>query len=320
MKRLSSSRFIYCAVAVTAAMAVVPARADVNALLGRWNVITAGNANLNDPVQGNAFVGGNLVGGNPTGTGESGAGSGNVTLAVGGSIQSWTSIAYGSAYVGGSSTSIQLNNGTLTTGSSLPASLSPVAALTRDSLYWSTLTPNGSVSSYSGGITLNTTAGQSLAVIDVTGSQSFNANLWNGINLSLASGVTTVLVNVNATTINEQYAPQLSAFQNSFGEGKVLFNFYNATSITLSGSTFYGYIVAPNASVNLQNGVIGGVMAGSINNIGSVGVALPAGSSGAAWTGSLPEAAIAPAPEPATLALVATGSLLAWRFRRPGKK
>jgi choice-of-anchor A domain-containing protein len=297
--------------------AAFSAQADVNSALSYWNVITAGNANLSDPVQGRVFVGGNLTGGNPIATAESGAGATNITFAVGGNISAWANVYYGSTVVGGTSAYIARGNGTLTTGSSLPAALSPVAALTQDSLYWSMLTPNGSATSTTGGLTLNTTAGSSLAVIDITGAQSFNANLWNGINLSLASGVSTVLINVDAGSINEQYAPESSAFQNAFGESHILFNFYNATNITLSGSTFCGEIVAPKATVNLQNGVIGGIMASNLSNIGGVGVELPYGSSGSAWAGSLPEqAGVSAAPEPATLALLPAGAALLWRLRR----
>ena len=303
-------------VVVVLALSAAAARADINSQLSRWNVVTAGNAALTDPVQGSVFVGGNLVSGNPIATAESSVAGTNITLAVAGNITSWANVNYGSTVVGGSSVYIAQGNGTLTTGSSIPAAISPVSALIQNSLYWSTLTPNGTLSTSSGGVTFNTTSASPLAVIDVTGAQTFNANLYNGINLSLASGVNTVLINVNAGSISEQYAPELSAFQNAFGEGHVLFNFYNATNITLSGSTFYGYVLAPNATVSLVNGVVGGIMASNISNIGGVGVDLPAGSSGAVWAGSLPTFTPAPAPEPATLALLPAGAADFWAFRR----
>jgi len=288
-------------------------KADVNSFLGNWNVITSGDATLNDPVAGRTYVGGNLSYGNQMATGESSVAGTNITLAVTGNINSWANVQYGSAVAGGSSVYIALNNGTLTSGSPVPAAISPVTSLVNNSLYWSTLTPNSTITTGPGSVTFSTTAGNSVAVFDVTGAQTFNANLYNGIGLSLASGVNTVIVNVNATTINGGYVPFLSSFQNAAGTGKVLFNFYNATSIDLTAQV-YGYIVAPNATVNLHSGVEGGIMAASINNLGGMGVALPAGSTGSSWTGSLPD--VTPTPEPGSLALLGLGAAALWRFRR----
>jgi len=312
MKASNKVQLLALAVAATG----LTARADVNSQMAEWNVITTGDAYLNNPVQGNVFVGGNLTDGNGIGSGEGSAGSTNRTLAVAGNINAWANVYNGSAVAGGSSVSLALGNGTLTTGSSVPAAISPVSSLIQNSLYWSTLTPNGTLGTSSGGVTFNTTTGSSTAVIDVTGAQTFNANLYNGINLSLAAGVSTVIINVNAGSINENYAPFSGAFQNAFGEGKIVYNFYNATNITLNGSTFYGYIVAPNATVNIGDGVIGGVMASNVTNIGGVGVELPSGSSGSAWSGAAPAFSPAPAPEPATLALLPAGAAALWAFRR----
>ena len=291
-------------------------KADVNGSLANWNVITTGNAYLNDTVAGRIFVGGNLAYGNQVASGEGSVANTNITLAVAGNINSWANIQHGSAVAGGTSQYIALNGGTLTTGSPIPSSISPVSSLVANSLYWSTLTPNSTVSYAPGSATFNTAAGSSVAVFDVTGAQTFNANLYSGIGLNLASGVNTVIVNVNATTINGGYVPFLSSFQNAFGTGNVVFNFYNATSIDITAQV-YGYIVAPNATVNLHSGVEGGIMANSINNIGGVGVALPAGSTGSSWSGSLPDSLTpGPVPEPASLALLPVGAAALWFFRR----
>ena len=291
-------------------------KADVNSLLANWNVVTVGDATLNDPVAGRIFVGGNLNYGNQVATGESAVAATNVTLAVAGNINSWANIQHGSVVAGGTSQYLALNGGTLTTGSPVPAAISPVSALLASSLYWSTLTPNSTVSYGPGSATFNTTAGSAVAVFNVTGAQTFNANLYNGIGLTLAAGVNSVIINVDATTINGGYTPFLSSFQNAFGTGKVIFNFYNATSIDI-GAEVYGYIVAPNAAVNLHSGVQGGALVGTMLNLGGVGVALPVGSTGASWTGAVPDAAVpGPVPEPATLALFPVGAAALWLFRR----
>ena len=297
-------------------MAACSLKADVNGSLANWNVITTGDAYLNDPVAGRIFVGGNLNYGNQVATGEGSAANTNITLAVAGNINSWANIQHGSVVAGGTSQYVALNGGTLTTGSPVPSSISPVSNVAANSLYWSTLVPNSTVSYGAGSATFNTTAGSSVAVFAVTGAQTFNANLYSGIGLNLAAGVNTVIVNVNATTINGGYVPFLSSFQNAFGTSKVLFNFYNATSIDISAQV-YGYIVAPNATVNLHSGVQGGIMANSINNLGGVGVALPVGSTGSSWSGSLPDSLTpGPVPEPAPLALLPVGAAALWFFRR----
>ena len=301
---------------VVSPVAASSLKADVNGNLANWNVITTGDAYLNDPVAGRIFVGGNLNYGNQVATGEGSVANTNITLAVAGNINSWANIQHGSVVAGGTSPYVALNGGTLTTGSPVPSSISPVSNLAANSLYWSTLVPNSTVSYGAGSATFNTTAGSSVAVFDVTGAQTFNANLYSGIGLNLAAGVNTVIVNVNATTINGGYVPFLSSFQNAFGTGKVLFNFYNATSIDITAQV-YGYIVAPNATVNLHNGVQGGIMANSINNLGGVGVALPVGSTGSSWSGSLPDSLTpGPVPEPAPFALLPVGAAALWFFRR----
>ena len=309
------NRLIACGLLVSPVSAI-SLKADVNSSMANWNVITAGDAYLNDPVGGRIFVGGNLNYGNQVATVESSVAATNITLAVVGNINSWANIQHGSVVAGGTSQYLALNGGTLTTGSPVPSSISPVTSLINNSLYWSTLTPNSTVAYGSGSATFNTTAGSSVAVFDVTGAQTFNANLWNGIGLNLAAGVNTVIVNVNATTINGGYTPFLSSFQNAFGSGNVVFNFYNATSIDI-GAEVYGYIVAPNATVNLHSGVQGGIMANSINNIGGVGITPPVGSTGPSWNGSLPDVAVpGPVPEPASLALLPVGAAALWFFRR----
>jgi hypothetical protein len=76
----------------------------------------------------------------------------------------------------------------------------------------------------------------------------------------------------------------------------VIFNFYNATSVTLSG-LMGGYVVAPNANVTEENNIDGGVMAANLTVDSEVD--LPCGSA-TPWDGNVPASVPAPVPEPAS--------------------
>ena len=105
------------------------------------------------------------------------------------------------------------------------------------------------------------------------------------------------------------------AFNTPSWDGKVLFNFYNATSVDLSNDSLGGYVVAPDANVTVGHDIDGGVMA--MNLTVDSEIDLPNNTDGAsAWDGALPN----PVPEAPTCisglgaAFAAAASL--WRGRR----
>ena len=69
---------------VISPVAVFSLKADINGSLANWNVITTGDAYLNDTVAGRIFVGGNLNYGNQVASGEGSVANTNITLAVAG--------------------------------------------------------------------------------------------------------------------------------------------------------------------------------------------------------------------------------------------
>jgi len=302
-------------------------KADANSLLASWNVITVSNAQFNNEYEGAAYVGGNLTALGTLGAGlQNKVSSSTPTLVVGRNITAsgYINVEAGSVYVGGTSSAHYNFNsqGSLHTGSSLPSTDSPVSSLINDSLYWSTLTPNGSINTNNANqINFNTTSGSSLAVIDVTAGQTFNSGL-NGFNLNLASGINTVLVNVSGGNIDWTTGNFFSEFQTDFGAGNVIFNFYNATNIYL-GNQFQGYVMAPHANVTEANNIDGGVMASNL--VVDSEVHLPdRNTSTASWYGTaLPDAPSSSSsstplalPEPGTLALLPAGAAALWAFRR----
>lgn len=98
---------------------------------------------------------------------------------------------------------------------------------------------------------------------------------------------------------------------NTDGTGKtdkqrVLFNFYTATSLAISGISVKGSILAPNAAVTFGNGnVEGNLIARELTGSGEAHNFL--------FSGSLPEISI---PEPSVLALAGASLVLAGTRRR----
>ena len=319
----TEKKVLFCMLA--SALPAVGLQADVNTVLSTWNAVTVNNAQFNNEYEGAAYVGGNLTALQTLGSGlQNHVSATNESLVVGGNITAggYINVQAGSVYVHGtSSANYNFNGGgALHTGSSVPASVSPVQTLINNSLYWSTLSANSTISTNNAQqLNFNTAAGSGVAVFNVTAAQTFNAGL-QGFNLSLASGVNTVLINVSGGNINWTSGSFFSQFQTDFGRGNVLFNFYNATNIYL-GNQFEGYIVAPNANVTLANNVDGGVMASNL--VAESEVHLPdRNSSTASWYGDLPTGSpsASPVPEPATLALLPAGAAALWAFRRRSSK
>lgn len=251
-------------------------------------------------IGGSAYIGGNVGDENSFTTasvGSSAIPGSQVSFAVGGNIDSGNPINVngGSVVVGGSiedNRTINLNGGpgatvTQNNPSQLPAS--PASEVAAASQYWSTLAANSSVSyNANGQLSFNVGAPNSLSVFNVSASL-FSSSIYNGNNNDIIQGYTItgsgtgdILINVtgNLTSVARNFQ---STFQNLAGH--VLFNFYDASSVTFDGA-IYGYVVAPGASVMENNDIYGGVMAETLNLNGEVN--LPGGTTGSeAWEGTL---------------------------------
>lgn len=120
----------------------------------------------------------------------------------------------------------------------------------------------------------------------------------NGLNFNVNSAAT-VIINLAGQT-----GGTLSnyGFLGNYQASRTLFNFVDATSLSLSGLGFYGSILAPDAAVTGAYGQINGsVMAQSYSGPGQVNLA--------AFNGALPTAggAAAAIPEPASWAMMILG-------------
>jgi choice-of-anchor A domain-containing protein len=297
----------------------------VNDTLAEWNVVTYQNLNQVNEFEGRAFVGGNLTESDSfqVAMGLNGVSSSSTTLVVMGSISGGNHINLqsGSVVVGGSINARPFNynsGGTVTPNSPEPAALSPLTRLSQSSTYWSTLTANSSISvNGNNRVTFNAIPGVSLAIFNVTDTETFELSGLQGFDLNATAG-TTLLINVNSQdgAVNWAQGNFFDAFQLANWKGSVLFNFYNAASVNLHDQ-FTGYVMAPGADVTANNNIDGGVVANNLW-VGSQ-VHLPnRNTSNNSWYGDLPDAAVV--PEPTTSAFAAALGLVAFFRARFSKK
>jgi choice-of-anchor A domain-containing protein len=286
-----------------------PAHATVLSLASNYNVYVLGNmTESNSDSEGRVAVGGNAtlssygVGSKLT------SGAGNA-LVVGGNLSyNNGEIHNGNLVHGGSLTgNFGIPNGTITHGNAMDFATTS-NYLTTASSYWSGLSSNGSTLNNYGGVQLIGTD-PTLNIFTLSGAQLSSS--W-GVTIDAPAG-STVLVNVTGTTDVMQYMGMNFQDLNNDGSGlasrqNVIYNFYEATSLTLRGIGVQGSILAPKATVDFSNGNIDGqLIAGNLIGSGEAHNYL--------FQGNLPNPM--PIPEPSSaLFIVAAGGMLAMRRRR----
>jgi len=151
-------------------------------------------------------------------------------------------------------------------------------------------------------VTFNATANTSgIAVIDLTGSNSNTLTAFKKFAFNVDKSISTLVFNVDSSNI--AIAANFLADSSQKLASNIIWNFYNATQISLSNQ-FDGSVLAPNASLTNYNEINGGVYVNSLTQRGSINLAT--------FNGVLPAV-----PEPETyLLLVLGGALLCWRQQR----
>lgn len=316
--------------AMIATPTALPAQNLVLRVLDNFNVIT-GNYSVNGETEGKAFVSGTYT---PNGSraqygfnsgavsddrtnvlwlnnGVSGSGT---TRLLSGSVLSRTSVTPNQFSLNGNAANNPSINQGATAWNNALAGLGFVdtnaftQTILSASSQWAALTANSTGSRLNNGsFTFNATPtiidGRSVAVFDVTAEQLFGANAAGRIEANL-NGAETLLINVSgvSATINQNFT---NGIQNN--EQKILFNFYEATSISIN-SNFRGGIYAPLATVN-QNGsnIDGSVVAATLNQNAEI--------HNRNFTGYLPFSQV-PEPSPSMLGLVGVTALLILKRRR----
>jgi choice-of-anchor A domain-containing protein len=301
-------------------------------------------------IQGNAYVGGNanlqsvgsiqnlVVGGSLTD--QSGTISGNVF--VGGAqtnLSSGVTIQGSLTLTGANSSLNAASNG----GSSPSAVYVTSSTTVNDPSYWTAARTSGapatpptpldvfgsstditnastSLTALSGATNVSSTGGTINITLSKNGLNVIDLNIANGatitgINITNANGVTPtgLIINVNGDNLNFNGG---SFNLGSLANNQVLFNFGNATTLSLQNLAFEGALLAPLATVNFSSGHIDGALIannymgpGQINYVG-FNDPLPAyQTSGSGGT-------VVATPEPGSIALFGTGVVVIGLFFR----
>jgi choice-of-anchor A domain-containing protein len=156
----------------------------------------------------------------------SGSATVDYTVVIDGVLQQGTPIDFTSAFA-----TLQANSGTL-----------------------AGLSASGTTTVQYGGITLNGT-NATLNVFAVTGSDLASAN---NVTINVPNG-SAVVVNVNGTTGR---MANFGFTLNGATRAKTLYNFYQATTLELTGIGVEGSVLAPFATISFPNGVVHGTLVG----------------------------------------------------------
>jgi choice-of-anchor A domain-containing protein len=349
-----SIRFIAAAKLIGAAIVLgataTPASAtlitDPRAALGEWNLITLGDHSSSSHVDGRVFVGGNETSSNTVYYGKQGSSSaGTANLTVVGNLNGYTQNTGGVSVGKSMDTAIGLNgpNQSVKVGGTAPTpqnlnqnTFEQNLGTTTASTFYKGLSDQKSyleygmnaLSSVLDGMSATATYsrtgdaqngvgnfigdGTGINVIDLTSAQIGD---FKTLNVSTAG---TLVINVSGTNIDWIG----KSFSNGTGLGtKVIWNFYEATTINFTNNQFYGTILAPKATASMTSMTIDGSAVFKSLNQGNNEIHLP--SSNAGFDPTKLGTVIVPAmavPEPATWAMMIAGFGLvgsAMRRRRP---
>lgn len=276
-----------------------------------FNLVVLGNLDSTSEVEGRAAIKGNLSGPasnyatkllpRPSWLGVD-------TLIVGGDLQATNiQVEAGNLRLGGSqgSTLVNFNGGGSKIVDSGAASIVDGFGSQMQSarLSLSSLSPTASVTlpgSQPAGVTFNAVPGAGgVAVFTVDGNSLFNNDKVQQMDLNL-NGASSVVINVMGSSVTWNHGNMVGGFTTADARAKVIWNFYQATSIDLTSKGLNGSLLAPNAAVSFQGVIEGSAFVGSMTQRGEVHLPL--------YTGIV--------PAPGALSLAGLSLLVATRRRR----
>lgn len=303
MFRPSRSTSIALAASLLAAIGMSAANAaplSTAELMGEYNLIVLGDAQASSETEGTVYVGGNLTGGGPYGVNPDSLANGSLggTLVVGGSLFGEVRLFSGDAVLGAVSGTLYNNGGgTVTTGATVDTAAVAAAALQFSAELADLSGTGGSITGGQNAV-FNSVAGpDDVAVFNI------DSSFFSGVsNLNFNTGGLTTVINVAGENVSLGGGFN---FNGSFSD--VIFNFYEATSLTLS-TAFGASILAPLAEATINSGrTQGSVLVGSLLQTVEI--------DGQLFDGEFP---VSEVPLPAGVVLMLTG--LAGLFAAKGRK
>ncbi|QDU91062.1 hypothetical protein Pla175_44790 [Pirellulimonas nuda] len=295
-----------------------------------YNLVSFGDVSLTSEVEGASFIGGDLLGGSANfgiaqnnivalrlvgdivGSAPRSIGSGNdaqvggdnaggAIINLSGGVYYYDSAAIPGVVQAGTATPVAgLKNDLQTLGGDLLSQANAAQALLGG---LPATGPNPAIVMNGNPVFSAVPAGPNNVAVFSIDDALFETNLGSiGLNFN---GADTVVFNVSGADINlTQGTGNFVGGFNDASAGKILFNFYEAQTITINRQ-FYGAILSPDADLSAVAGAIdGSVIVSSLSS--SVEIHLPT------FSGNVP------VPEPSSLALLGLGGLAALS-RRPKK-
>jgi choice-of-anchor A domain-containing protein len=278
--------------------AAMTAQASNLGVANGYNLFSLSNLTATSDSEGSVASGGNVTFtsysvGSKIGSDAKLVVNGNLTWSTGGTVGNPSS-PDGSIYVGGTCSLPKWSVGYshLYTGQDEVDFAAASAYLNQASTSWSQLKSNGTAVNDWGTLTLTGTD-TNLNVFTLTSADLARSKM-SSMNIIAPEG-STVLINVSGDSVEmKNFSTTLSGIT----QNKLLFNFYDATTFTLSGCTFEGSILAPEAAMNFVSGNMNGTLidythkgGGEMHNY--------------LFTGNLPS--VSSVPEPVTLASLIGG-------------
>lgn len=298
-------------------MAATPALAASSSLglAGNYNVFVFGNYSTGEwgsgHIHGNLAAGGNVTAYSLSVAQDSSTSKEKKTLVVGGSFKAdQGNLFKGEAHVGTTWTNRSASTFTLNPGTSLTENSSPIDFAAQRTKYQNMSTSLAALAATGTVVDTDGNYGMEFVGDGTNNTQIFNiaGSMLQDGTYSAIDGLfdtasnATVVINVSGSII----ADNISSVKQSFRDyaGTVLFNFYEATSLTLNGE-FWGSILAPYADVVAGGGEFHGTL-------------IAESFTGTRQFHNLKFTGEVPTPIPGSIALLGTGliGLLGWRKRR----
>ena len=221
-----------------------------------YNVFVQNNfSSSSSDTQGRIAAGGNVtLSGYSVGSGLNSSSNGTNTLVVGGTLNFTNgSVAYGNILAGSVAKAPTVNHGTVTIGGvDLSSEYARMVTISND---LAGMASNGTTVAQYGGLTLTGTS-NTLNIFTINASALSNSGYLN-MTIPTASSA---LINVIGSSANWKGGLSIDGSPNLSYADNIIWNFTDATSLSMSNIGVIGTVLAPLADVTFNNGQLNGTL------------------------------------------------------------